>query len=235
MTVAVGFCYGQTSQTPQWSHSYRMVLVREAAGRKRIVAEIGREASGVHIPDARCQIVREFLKLKRPEWLWMMDTDATFADDILDQLLHSADSVKRPILGALAFGVRLAKDAQGNDIRNGCGASPLELFPTLYIYDGAGTIHLTEYPKDEIVQVSATGAHCMVIHRNVLKDPRWVEDGHPLPWYRIAVRDGQTVSEDQFFCIRAQSFGYPIHVDTGIKTGHVKTFIADESLYLAQR
>ena len=81
---------------------------------------------------------------------------------------------------------------------------------------------------------NATGAHCLLIHRSVLTDPRWREDGHPLPWFRSAVRLGREVSEDQFFCVRAQALGFPVHVHTGIKTGHVKTFVASEELYLAQ-
>lgn len=86
-----------------------------------------------------------------------------------------------------------------------------------------------------MMQVNATGAHCLLIHRSVLADSRWADDKHPLPWFRVGVRNSEEVSEDQFFCIKAQSLGYPIWVDTAAKTGHVKTFIADEQLYLAQQ
>jgi hypothetical protein len=233
--VAIGFCYGQGTFTPQFASSYRMVLARDAATRRRLVNEFGHEASGVHVPTARCRIVKSFLESKqRPEWLWMVDTDATFSDGILEQLIKSADPKERPIVGALAFGVRGVKGADGEPLRNEVGASPLELFPTLYVWDDKGTQAIRQYPLNEVIQVNATGAHCLLIHRSVLEDPRWTYDGHPLPWFRTGVRLGQEVSEDQFFCIKAQTFGYPIHVDTAAKTGHVKTFIADEDLYLAQ-
>jgi len=231
--VAVGFCYGQGTFTPQFAASYRMVLARDAATKRRLIHEFGHEASGVHVPTARCRIVASFLKSKA-EWLWMVDTDATFGDGILEQLLKSADAKSRPIVGGLAFGVRGVKDANGEPVRNEVGASPLELFPTLYVWDEKGTQAIRHYPLNEVVQVNATGAHCLLIHRTVLADTRWTEDGHPLPWFRTGVRLGQEVSEDQFFCIKAQSFGYPIFVDTAAKTGHVKTFVADEDLYLAQ-
>ncbi len=234
--VAVGFCYAQSTITPQWRASYGMVLMRDAKKARRVVGEFGHEVSGPHLPSAKCDIVRQFIAHpEKPDWLWMVDTDATFAADTLERLMASADPVARPIVGALAFGVRPVKDANGRDIRNGVGATPLELFPTIYIYgdDGAGMIR--DYPPDQLVQCHATGGHCILIHRTVLANPHWLDDGHPQPWFRMAHRAGGDVSEDQFFCMKAGSLGYPIFVDTAVKTGHVKTFIADEDLYLAQR
>ena len=235
--VLVGYCYGQSTQTPQWRKSYTHVLLRDAATKRRIVGELAHEASGAHVPTARCAIVREFLAHpQRPEWLWMVDTDATFADDILERLIAAAHQKERPILGALAFGVRPAQGPDGRDIHNSVGATPLQLFPTIYVLDPETRkmCCVTGYPRNQVIQCHTTGAHCLVIHRTVLEDSRWTDDGHPLPWYRMAVHDGQELSEDQFFCLRAGTFGYPVHVDTGALTGHVKTFIAEEELYLAQ-
>ena len=108
----------------------------------------------------------------------------------------------------------------------------LELFPTIYVYKDNETVCVANYPRDQVVQCHATGAHCLLIHRTVVADERWLADGHPLPWFRTAVAHGEEVSEDQFFCMKAGSLGFPVHVDTSIKTGHVKTFVADESFYL---
>lgn len=232
--VAVGYCYAQSTITPQWQRSYRLVLMRDAGGPRRIVGEFAHEVSGTHIPTARSQIVREFLNHPaKPEWLWLVDTDATFADDCLERLIASADPVERPIVGALAFGVRHAKDSNDRVIYNAVGAAQIELFPTIYVYKDNETVCVGNYPQDQVVQCHATGAHCLLIHRLVLSDERWLTDGHPLPWFRTAVANGEEVGEDQFFCMKAGSLGYPVHVDTAIKTGHVKTFVADESMYLA--
>lgn len=231
--VAVGYCYGQSTITPQWQQAYTMVLMRDAGTNRRIVGQFAHEVSGTHIPTARSQIVREFLAHPaKPDWLWMIDTDATFDDDILERLIASADPEKRPIVGALAFGVRLVKNTEGRVDYNTVGAAPIELFPTIYVYKDNETVCVANYPRDQVVQCHATGAHCLLIHRTVLSDPRWVQDGHPLPYFRVAVANGEEVSEDQFFCMKAGSLGYPVHVDTAAKTGHVKTFIADESMYL---
>lgn len=220
--------------TPQWRRSLNLVLMRDARTYQRVVGEFAHEASGVHVPSARCDIVRKFLAHPaRPEWLWMVDTDATFADDILERLLAAASRRDRPIVGALAFGVA-PKKVGGVEAFNQVGSVELELFPTLYVLDGDKVMRLDDYPRDQVVHVHSTGAHCLLIHRDVLKDKRW-EDGHPLPWFRTAVLNGGEVSEDQFFCMKAGSLGFPVHVDTSIKTGHVKTFVADEDWYLRCR
>lgn len=233
--VASGFCYAQSTQTPQWRRAYTHVLLRDAGSGRRIVAEFGHEVSGVHVPDARSGIVQAFLDHpKKPEWLWMHDTDATYADDVVEQLIAAAHPKTRPIVGALAFGVRPLKDANGVEMFNDVAAAPLELFPTLYLLTEAGKVLIHDYPPDTLIQVHATGCHCLLIHRSVLDDPRW-GDGHPLKWFRTTVMNGDVVSEDQFFCLKAGSLGYPIHVHTGIRTGHVKTFVADEDMYRSQR
>ena len=234
--VMVGYVYSQNTITPQWDHHYRMVLARDLSTHRRIIGNMAHQASGVHIPDARCDIVRKFLADPRqPEWLWFIDTDATFADDTLERLLAVADPKERPIVGALAFGVRVGKDDEGHELFNEVGAYPVELFPTVYTLNEDGTANIIlDYPPETLVQCHSTGCHCLLIHRSVLEDERW-EDGHPLPWFRVSVMAGKLCSEDQFFCIKAGSLGYPIHVDTRIKTGHVKTFVADEMLYRALR
>lgn len=233
--VAVGFCYGQSTVTPQWRASYTMALMRDAATKRRIVGEFAHESSGVHIPTARCDIVEQFLAHgAEPEWLWLVDTDATFADDALDELLAAADPVERPIVGALAFGVRPVKNANGDEDFNAVRAARLELFPTIYFYDDAGTWCYEGYPRNTVLRVNATGCHCLLIHRSVLEHPDWRADGHPLPWFRQALRHGKEMSEDHYFCLKAQTLGFPIHVHTGVNTGHVKTFVADEDAYLRQ-
>jgi hypothetical protein len=106
-TVMVGFVYGQSTYTPQFGHSLEHVLARDFATNRRIVGRLSRETSGVHVPDGRCKIVADFLNHPaKPEWLWMVDSDATFADDVLEQLIAAAHPTDRPIVGALAFGVK---------------------------------------------------------------------------------------------------------------------------------
>jgi hypothetical protein len=234
-TVAVGFLHPSLSISPQFSRSKTMVMMRDAMQGRRITSEYDQESSA-NISQGRCELVRRFLSdPNRPDWLWMVDSDMTFGDGILDRLMESADRKDRPILGGLCFGVRPMKDDDGMEIRSEVGASPLELFPTIYTLDDDGRmLHWQGYPAGEVVQVHSTGAACLLIHRRVLSDDRWAADGHPLPWFRETVLHGEVCSEDHFFCLKAGSLGFPVHVDCGARTGHVKTFVADEQMFLAQ-
>lgn len=238
-SVAVGFCHSQDNMVPQFRRSLASVYIYDSRSRRvpRIVDEFDLESSGVHIPDARCDMVEAFLSHPlQPEWLWMIDADATFAHDILDRFMEVADPDTHPIVGALAFGVAPLKDDTGKEAFNTEWACEWELFPTLYYFDERGQAQqFLDYPIDTLIPVQSTGCHCFIVHRRVLEDPRWREDGNPLPWFRVANIKGAKMSEDQFFFVKAGALGYPTHVDTSIKTGHVKTYVADEDLYLSQR
>ena len=234
MTVVVGFLHPADSINPKFRKSLTEVYLRDAYTTQRILGEFD-YTSGPNIAAGRCAIVTLFLNHPaKPDWLWMVDSDMTFDDDILDRLEKAADPVERPIVGALCFGVRPVK-VDGVEQFDELGAGPLELFPTIYMLDRDGNMwHYMTYPRDELVQVHSTGAACVLVHRSVLADERWQLD-HPLPWFRESVHHGQLCSEDHFFMVNAGAMGYPIFVDTSVKTGHVKSFVAGERLFLAQR
>jgi hypothetical protein len=200
-----------------------------------IMGEFDQESSA-NISTARCNIVRRFLAHPgEPEWLWMVDTDMTFDIDILDRLVGVADPVERPIVGGLAFGVGPLK-INGDDYANAQLGTHYKPFPTIYtLGDDGKMVHWQTYQENTVMPVQSTGAACLLIHRSVLADPRWLEDGHPLPWFRETVLNGEVCSEDHYFCLRAGKFGFPIHIDTSAKTGHVKTFVVDEEMYLHRR
>jgi hypothetical protein len=236
-TVLVGFTSGGMVHS-EFLSSLTGVLMNDAHpdGPRRIVGQAAHITSGAHVPTARCRIVAEFLSHPRqPDWLWMVDTDATFAPNILEQLLASADPVERPIVGALAFGWE-PFPVDGSPSVTPEYAQPMRAFPTLYHFTAEGQcLRQNKYPRDEVIRVHSTGAHCVVIHRSVLLDVGWSRWEHPLPWFRggMAWR-GQEVSEDQWFYLQAGSMGYPVHVDTGARTGHVKSLVVTEELFLAQ-
>jgi len=234
--VAVGLIHRADSTKPQMHKSFRELLQRDAALHRWVMGVFDRESSA-NVAHGRCAIVQDFLAHPRkPQWLLLIDDDMTFGADLLDKLLAAADPKERPLVGGLCFGVRPVKGPDGREHFNECGGSPLELFPTIYVLDDERKMHhVVGYPLDSVIAAHSTGAACLLIHRSVLADERWKADGHPLPWFRESVMDGTPVSEDQFFCLKAGALGYPLHIHTGARTGHVKVFIADEDLFLAQR
>lgn len=174
---------------------------------------------GANLANGRNEIVHEFLDHHDADWLWMVDTDMTFEPDILDRLIESAHPTERPVMGALCF------SWQGGG--RAC--------PTLYILrDDGNTGRIYNYPRNTRMRV-LTGAGCLLIHRSALEKIRDAEFSPAYPFFEWRHVGSRPVGEDITFCIRAEAIGIPVHVDTSIKCGHVKTLVVDESLYEAQR
>jgi hypothetical protein len=190
--------------------------------------------SSPRLAEARNQVVDAFVLHRSQggsfdaQWLFWLDSDATFDPWVLQELMAFADPVKAPIVGALAFG----------------GSSPENLFPTIYrtYRTTTGAISLAkvfDYPRNTMCKVGATGSHCILIHRSVFALLRQqfatMPNGapNPSPWYADGHVDaqGHSMGEDISFCLKAGACNIPIYVHTGIKTGHVKTCILDERMW----
>lgn len=170
------------------------------------------------IVSARNETAAMFLK-GDAEWLLWVDTDMGFAPDTADRLLASADPVERPIVGGLCF-------AQQEYAPDGMGGFRTRPSPTLYQWaqtgdERQGFTAWLDYPRDELTQVAATGSACILIHRDVFTK---VADQYGPAWYARMTNPttSQLLSEDLSFCAKAVACGYPIHVDTRVKTSHLK-------------
>lgn len=226
MNVVIGYLHRADATTPLFQRQLRMLCVRDAYLYPGRIAGVVDHESSANIAHARNQVVRKFLA-ERGDWLWMVDDDMTFSEGILDVLLSTADPQARPIIGGLCFGMRppLRPDG-GFDHDPELGYLP-DLFPTLYVRTGNVVRNVTDYERNALVPVDSTGAACLLVHRSVFEDDRWQHD-HPLPWFRESSLAGSIVSEDQFFALTATGMGYPIHVHTGARTGHVKPLVCTE-------
>lgn len=240
--VAVGYIHPPSGVAAEFMRCMVNLFTRDAYMYPgRIVRPI-EYVSSANVSLARNKVVEAFLEYPGGlDYLLFIDADMTFADDLLDVLLSAVDELQREgvddaIVGGLCFGVRPIK-IDGRPALNSVQAFPVELFPTLYTQDADAetTMHWNSYPENSVFQVHSTGAACLLIPRKVLADARWLDDGHPLPWFRESVLWGDVCSEDHFFLLKAGSMGYPCFVDSRAKTGHVKTFIADEDGFLAQQ
>jgi GT2 family glycosyltransferase len=153
-----------------------------------------------------------------------------FEPDTLDRLLADADPVERPIIGGLCF--RVTQDA----------GQMIELTPTLYGLNNdkpPRTVVYHDYPPDALVQVAATGAACLLVHRSVFEGiaaaavEKKFQD--PYIWFAETLYPEykDVLSEDITFCLRAGACGFPVHVDTSIEIGHQKSFIATAAIFRA--
>jgi hypothetical protein len=176
---------------------------------------------------ARNEVAAKFLE-RDAEWLFWVDTDMGFAADTVDRLLDAADPTERPIVGGLCF-------AQHEYTTDGMGGFRTRPRPTLYRWaktsEGQqGFSAWEDYPRGELTQVAGTGSACILIHRDVLAK---VADQYGPAWYsRMQLPDtGQLLSEDLSFCAKAVACGFPIHVDTRVKTSHLKPIWLSENDY----
>lgn len=180
--------------------------------------------------EARNRVAATFLATEA-DWLLSLDTDMGFAPDLLERLVDAADPIERPVVGALCF----INSETGSDGMGGVRTVPK---PSIFFWGttpdgkngekgGTGFLPMLQYPPDELVTCSGTGAAAILIHRTVFEriGEKWDRNCYG----QIANPEGgQAFSEDFSFCIRCAEFGIPIHVHTGIKTSHMKTIFLQE-------
>jgi hypothetical protein len=228
-TVVVGYL-----DDGHWSAcfglSYRDLLLADASTQRRIVRPGGTELRQVcgtgGIPAGRNSVVKGFLDDTDADWLFMVDTDMGFAADTVEALLAAADPVQRPVVGALCFALK--RTESGNPAT--LFAERWRIAPTVFLLheipdrQEVGMRPVYDYPRDALVQVHATGAACLLIHRDIASKIR-AETGDN--WFDPITHptgDGgkpRAFSEDLSFCLRVGRHA-PVYVHTGVKTCHEK-------------
>lgn len=202
-----------------FNDSLTNLLLFDAANEGRIMrggyAAVRCARSGA-LPEARNEAVDGFLS-GPAEWMFFIDTDMGFAPDAVERLLASADPVDRPIVGGLCF----AQKETGPDGMGGYRTAPR---PTILDWvetpDGPKFMGRATYPVNAVIRCAGTGAACLLIHRSVLER---IRDTYGPTWFnRAAGTDGKLLGEDVSFCLRAGALDIPVHVNTTVKTSHLK-------------
>lgn len=184
--------------------------------------------SGTRIAHNRNELVRQFLA-GPAEWCMMIDTDHSFALDAIDRLIAAAKSKQAPeapgagkIMGGLCF----------------AGGRSGIMSPTMYRMvgtnpDDAEVRVIDDWRAGEILEVTATGAAFLLVHRDVLQAMADAfADRHPYEWFGEGLhrstngdRPGVEFGEDFFFCISARRLGFPAFVHTGVEAPHMKSWV----------
>jgi len=150
----------------------------------------------------------------------------------VERLIEAGHAKDRPVVGALAFAHKT--DGRGTD-RYGIR---YRAQPTVYSWyeddERCGFAPMFDYPRNELIEVAGTGAACILIHRLALEAIR--ERYGPVWFDTIRHPKGAHFSEDLSFCVRVAGVDLPLHVHTGIKTGHDKGAVyLDEDYFDAQQ
>lgn len=228
-SVALAFVHSE-DVSYSWHYSIIQLIGHDMANEGRIVRGgfIGIHCGTDGLVASRNMAVKQFLD-GPAEWLFWVDTDMGFDPTTVDRLLAAADPDHRPIVGALAFSQR-QYDQDGN------GGWRTRATPTVFdwehVGDKSGFSVRWDYSRNTVTRVSGTGSACILIHRNAFAEI--AAKFGPL-WYDRIPHEGQMVSEDLSFCMRAGSLAIPVHVHTGVQASHHKPTWINEDDYLRQR
>ena len=194
------------------------------------------------IVNSRNKLAQVFVDEADAEWLFMVDSDMSFEPDTIERLIDAAHAVERPVVGALAFALK-TDGKSGRGVRYRAQPTVYRWYeddeqvgftPMMCLCPGDHSEDCRGYERDTLQEVSATGAACMLVHRNALQA---IRDKYGDVWFdTIRHPKGANFSEDLSFCVRIAGTGLPLFVHTGIKTGHDKGHVfLDEAYYIQQR
>jgi glycosyltransferase involved in cell wall biosynthesis len=219
-TVAVGFL-----DPGEWSACFGLslleLLLADAHGPRRLVPNgklLRKHSSAGGLVAARNEVATQTLDVTECEWLFLVDSDMGFAPDTVERLVAAADPEARPVVGGLCFKLH----SEGPGVFHG---EKYVILPTVFAWveepETVGFAPLRSLPDDTLLEVSATGAACLLVHRTVLEKVRARYGDH---WFDPVTHPTgpTTFSEDLSFCVRLASLDIPVFVHTGVGTTHDK-------------
>jgi GT2 family glycosyltransferase len=181
--------------------AFMEALFREA---NRVDAAVEGEESEPYVDAARNVVADKFMASDR-EWFLSVDTDIILPELVVQRLLARG----QPLIGALIY----------------VAADPI--FPQIYSkiadfgFGGMGQYIVNEsWEPGELVKADATGAGCLLIHRDVFDK---IPGKPPFRWFQHEFEGTQMFGEDFTFCRRARGAGFQLYIDTAVKAGHIKT------------
>lgn len=173
---------------------------------------------------AREQTVEDALELD-PEWLLFLDSDVIPPLDVFHRLRRH----DHPIVSGLYF-------VDGEFVHPAMWVLNEDESPSSVDFDDDGNMLYgdTHSPssvpigENGLVTVDAVGLGCLLVHRSVIDDLerpwfKWTEGYEEHPWDLRHAGGRPGISEDFYFCHKAQQAGYDIYVDTTVRCGHEKT------------
>jgi GT2 family glycosyltransferase len=195
--MKIAICSPRTKPQPEFMTSLEnLVSVMVAQG---IETKIFSTNNVSPIVAARNQCVEKAMTWE-PDYLFFVDDDMCFNNDIVEKLL----SHKKDFVCALAFTkvppfVPVIKKIQDGNI---------------FSFN-----NYVDYPKNSFVEIAASGFGAVLIHRRLFEDLK-ISDGKWFEENKFFLEE----SEDINFCIRARQKGHKIWCDTSAKTRHIGGF-----------
>jgi hypothetical protein len=172
--------------------------------------------SHVNINHARNQLVYDFI-LSDHKWGLLLDSDLVFPPGAISRLHANCLASSE---------VQIVSAVYGQPRKN----ISLTTHP-----DGTPW---PDFPTDTLIESGPTGVGFMLVHRQVFEaiqkqawNPKSPSPNAEFPWFREAVENHMWISEDTYFCRRAQELDFKIYTDTSLILGHQKS---DGAVYYPQ-
>lgn len=188
--------------------------------------------SGPALQLGRGVLCNAFIESTDADAILLLDTDMSFTPQMIHQMwdlfcrLPDIEGPHAKILGGLAF------IASAPHLRE-----PGTIVPNLWAPAPDGTrryVQVTDVPAEKkLYKVGATGAACLMIHREVFEKIAEAQGQNGRWWYHYMLEDGDELGEDISFCRRATDAGFGIYIHTGLVFGHTKPIVLDEEDYRA--
>src|SRR5215472_3895921 len=189
-TRDIVICYcAPDDNSSQFTASMLNIVGWDGIQKQRILSHLAFQG-GPRISEARNWLAQKVLDTPQAEWMWMIDADMAPQVDLLYRMLTVVENDSRiRFLGALAF----------------IGGRSWDLKPNIYKEPHPGIFELAhEYPEDALVKVAATGAACMLVHREVLEEIRKIHGDEAKIWFKEVERGRNDYGEDITFCQRVR-------------------------------
>lgn len=232
-TVAVGFL-----DSGEWAACFGLSLIDlylcDGFGPRRMIPDgrqLRKQSGAGGLVAGRNEIAAKVLDQTECEWLFMVDSDMGFGPTTVEDLIAAADPESRPVVGGLCFALREDQPGMFYGVK-------YIIVPTVYRWvetpSEVGFQSILEVPDNTVMEVSATGAACLLVHRSALEQVRVKYGDH---WFDPVTHPaGPTFSEDLSFCVRLAAVDIPMFVHTGVETTHDKGGIfLDRDAFEAQR
>lgn len=212
-------------------HSMMSLLTDQINSKHPLFDDVVCVISGPALQLGRGSVATTFMEHTDGDVLLMIDADMRFTIETIYQMwqqfkaLPKLNGDKAKVLGGLAFMLRGPKITLAN------------MQPTIWANAPDGSrryVGQYDYLQDTLLKVAATGAACLMVHREVFQA---VGDryGHGRWFYHEHLDDGDELGEDLSFCRKVTDCGYGIYLHTALKFGHMKTVEIGEAEYIAAR
>lgn len=195
---------------------------------------IERRARSQHVYRARNELVGGFLS-SGCDYLLFVDADMGIPKNTIERLMSVAHADERPIVAGLCFAMR------DRGFNEDTYSTTFDIVPTVQVWnvDDNDEVQsfsiVTDYPRDTVCEIDATGGACVLIHRGVFEKMRAEFGDH---WFTPITNKltGGPFGEDTSFFLRCRQLGIPVHMDTSVKTSHDKggVFLTEELWDLQQ-